>query len=246
MAAEEVIHETTYRKRNLVGLIHRNRLQTVRRAFERHVDPGATSWADFGCSNGFMFEEILAMNRFSFKRLVGIDSSAEFIEMARAKRIPNAEFRLFSMNTVQPVEERFDVVTCLETLEHVLNVENALANLVASVNRGGLLMLTVPNEVGIIGFVKLVGRAAVRRNPYGTFFANGRRMEYVTRLLTYRRIDGFRGPAKNGYGPHLGFDYRTMEDHITGHYVTGGVLSPPVESFTVMGMNVLLVYRRTS
>jgi SAM-dependent methyltransferase len=239
-----LVHETTYRKRNPVGWVHRNRLRAVAAAFDRYLTPSVTSWLDAGCSNGFIVESMVAHRPDQFQRIAGFDNTAELIERARGKGIPNARFEVFDLNTVQPAAERFGLVTCLETLEHVGNIPNAIANLVDRVEPGGLLLLSVPNETGLPGLVKLAGRAAVRRNPYGDFFAGGGRARYVRHLLAGRRIDGFRQPGRDGYGPHLGFDYRSMEDHVRDTHVTTGVLQEHGREITTMGMNVLLVYRK--
>ncbi|HEX5131059.1 MAG TPA: methyltransferase domain-containing protein [Candidatus Krumholzibacteria bacterium] len=243
--SKPLVHETTYRKRNPVGWVHRNRLRAVTGAFTRYASPGAASWLDAGCSNGFIITEILATSPGRFGRILGLDRSPELIERARAKNIPGARFDTFDLNAVQPATEHFDVVTCLETLEHVGNLPNALANLVDRVEVGGLLLISIPNETGLPGLVKLAGRAAVRRNPYEDFFADGGRARYVTRLLLNRRIDGFRKPGRSGYGPHLGFDYRALEDHMRDVHVTTGVLEPCGREITTLGMNVLLAYRKT-
>lgn len=239
-----LVHETTYRKRNLVGWVHRNRLYAVMRAFNRHLTRSDTSWLDAGCSNGFIIEEVVARRPDHFRRIVGLDNTAALIELAREKDIARARFEVFDLNMVQPAPERFDVVTCLETLEHVSHIENAIANLVDRVRDGGVLLLSVPNETGLPGLAKLAGRAAARRDPYGDFFTEGGRVRYVTRLLLNRRIDGFRQPGRSGYGPHLGFDYRTVEDHVRDRYEKPVVLKRRACEFTTLGMNVLLVYRK--
>lgn len=242
--AKSLVHETTYRKRNPVGWVHRNRLQAVLRAFQRHVPASATSWLDAGCSNGFIIAEVIARDPAHFTRIVGLDHAADLVEQARARGIAGARFDMFDLNTVQPAQERFDVVTCLETLEHVGNVENAIANLVDRVQPGGVLLLSVPNETGLPGLVKLTGRALVRRNPYDDFFARGGRARYVMHLLFNRRIDAFRQPARAAWGPHLGFDHRTMQDHLRRACVERGILETRARETTTLGMNVLLVYER--
>ena len=239
-----LVHETTYRKRNPVGWVHRNRLQAVAAALDRHLAKSSLSWLDAGCSNGFIVSEIVARTPGRFRLVVGFDNTAELVERARARNLAGTRFETFDLNRVQPAAERFDVVTCLETLEHVGNVENAVANLVDRVTAGGLLLLSVPNETGLPGLVKLAGRAAVRRTPYDDFFADGGRARYVARLLFNRRIDGFRKPGLSGYGPHLGFDYRTLEDHLRAVYVGNGILEPCGREITTLGMNVLLAYRK--
>jgi SAM-dependent methyltransferase len=244
MAHETLVHETTYRKRNPIGWVHRNRLQAIGDAFARHVDTATASWADFGCSNGFIVEQMVAQNH-GFRRIAGFDNTAELIEQARAKEIPNATFDVFDLNRISAPEERFDLVTCFETLEHVGHLHNAIANLVERVRDDGRLLISVPNETGWPGLVKFLGRAAVRRNPYDDFFVDGGRARYLGRLLLNRRIDGFRKP-RNGYGPHLGFDYRSMEDHLRATYVAPGILTPRAREITTLGMNVLLVYQKSA
>lgn len=237
-------HELTYRKTNLAGFIHRNRLRAVFRMFERYVSPATTSWADFGCSNGFIMQEIVKLGRYSFARLAGFDVVAELLEAARAKGIPNARFDTFNLNAVQPVRETFALVTCMETLEHVGNLENAIANLVNHVEKGGLLLITAPNETGGPGLVKFFARMALRRNAYGDFFARGGRSDYVNALLHGGRIDRFREPARHGWGPHLGFDYRVMEAQIDARYVQSGILAPVARDRASLGMNFIYLYRR--
>lgn len=242
---ESLNHELTYRRRNIAGVIHRRRLDVVEWMFARYVDPATRSWADFGCSNAYVMQRIVQTGRYSFRRLAGFDSEQHLIEGARRRGIPNAEFFTFELNDVQKVGETFDLVTCMETLEHVGNLRNAIANLVVHVNRGGLLLVTAPNETGLPGTFKFVARLLLRRNPYGDFFARGGRVDYVKSLLTGGRIERFREPPRHGWGPHLGFDYRLMEDEI-GLHVRDGVLTRVARDRASLGMNLIYLYRRVT
>ena len=105
---------------------------------------------------------------------------------------------------------QFDVVTCFETLEHVGNLRNALDNLFSSCKSRGAVVLSVPNEVGIPGLIKYLGRKAVRRNPYGAFFENQSELRYFWYLITGQPIAAFRTAHVDGWGPHLGFDWRAL------------------------------------
>jgi SAM-dependent methyltransferase len=244
MATATYVHEITYRKRDLAGWVHRNRLEAIARAFSRHVGPSVGSWADFGCSNGFIIEQIVAQKRHAFGRIVGFDHVPELLDHARGKQIPGAEFQSFDLNRVSPADEQFDLVTSFETLEHVGDVQNAIANIVDRVRVGGRILFAVPNETGWPGLTKLVARACIRRNAHDDFFAAGGRRRYVMSLLLHQRIDGFRRRGMSGYGPHLGFDYRTMEEHIDHEYLQPAILARLEKKFTPLGMNVLLAYEK--
>jgi 2-polyprenyl-3-methyl-5-hydroxy-6-metoxy-1,4-benzoquinol methylase len=237
-------HEATYRRANIAGIIHRNRLRAIIQLFRRHISPDTASWADFGCSNGFVIQQIVNLQTYSFARIVGFDAVPELVENARAKRIPNAEFRVLNLNAVQPATGKFALVTCMETLEHVGNMEGALANLVAHVETGGLLMITAPNEIGAPGLFKFFGRLALRRNAYGDFFASHSRADYVKRLFTGAPIRHFREPARHGWGPHLGFDYRVLEAEIDEQYIRTRILAPVAKDRASFGMNHIYLYRR--
>lgn len=247
MPETTVVHEKSYSQRSLGGFIHRARLRTVIATLRRHVSGDASTWADFGCSNGFVIASVLAGGDFRFERIVGYDHSSELLEMAAARHIPNTAFVLRNMNAPPPPAESddlFDLVTCFETLEHVSDYARAFEHVVASVKPGGVVVMTVPNETGIPGLIKLLARWVVRRNPYGDFFEGKSVASYIGRLLTGGPIADFRKPSTTGYGPHLGFDYRQLIAHIETTYVAPGHLVLTERSRTLLGMNIVLVYRR--
>jgi len=183
MSRDLLVHETTYKKKNLASLIHRVRLRVIRRVFSRHVPDTAGSWADFGCSNCFIIEAVVKTRGSSFPRVVGYAYKEDLLALARRKNIPNAEFRLFNLNEIGDAVERFDVATSFETLEHVASYQTAFVNLYNHVNDGGVLIVTVPNEIGFAGLAKFLGRMALRRNAYPGFFSDRSRMDYVRTLV---------------------------------------------------------------
>jgi len=236
-----IVHEKIYQKKNLVSLIHKSRLQAIRKLFEKHISVSEITWADFGCSNGFITEEIVRANSFNFSKIVGYDHLEGLLELARAKKIPNTEFKYFNLNEVSNVAERFDLVTCFETLEHVGDLENAFMNLFNHLGKKGTLIITVPNETGFIGLIKFLGRLAVRRNPYRDFFFKMSYYRYMKYLLRNEFIDIFREPNQPGYGPHLGFDYRKLEEYLKNKYLKNKKLDLRDKFFSDLKMNVAYV-----
>ena len=178
--------------------------------------PARAAVADFGCSNAFFFAELLrALPEAGSMRLFGFDHSTELLASARARNIDNAVFDYVDLNEPPRTRERlFDVVTCFETLEHVGNVPNAIETLLASCKAGGTLLISVPNELGLPGLLKYGARKVFRRRPYESFFREQSESRYVWRLLTGRSISVFRDPHADGWGPHLGFDWRVVLGHL--------------------------------
>lgn len=96
----------------------------------------ARSIIDVGCGPGFFLEALKAAG---FKgSLAGCDFSEGAIESAREVCL-NAT--LFTQDIYQPLDDNYDLIFCMETLEHLLHPDKALANLVASAKT---VVLTVP------------------------------------------------------------------------------------------------------
>jgi 2-polyprenyl-3-methyl-5-hydroxy-6-metoxy-1,4-benzoquinol methylase len=245
---DTVVHEKSYSRLYLGGFVHRARLKTVKDTLRRHVTGAMSSWADFGCSNGFVIDSVLKNGGFSFDRIVGYDHSHELLEMAAGRQINNARFLHRDMNVSppprDPSDESYELVTCFETLEHVADYRLSFEHLYTSAKPEGLIIVAVPNETGLPGLVKLWGRRLARRNPNGDFFEGKSLAAYTKQLVTGGYIDGFRTPNTKGYGPHLGFDYRRLLEHIESTYVVPGCLALVEQTSTLLGMNVVLVYRR--
>jgi SAM-dependent methyltransferase len=168
----------------------------------------------------------------------------ELLELARQKNIPSTDFECCDLNILQQIPDfKFDLVTCFETLEHVGDYEIAFKNLFNYLKKERIFFITVPNEVGLPGIIKLIGRMIVRKKPYGDFFADSSVWRYFGHLLTSRSINGFRKPASS-YGPHLGFDYRTFEANIKRQYLDPRLLKLIEKRFSGFKTNVLYVFKK--
>jgi 2-polyprenyl-3-methyl-5-hydroxy-6-metoxy-1,4-benzoquinol methylase len=107
------------------------------------VIPNALSVLDVACGGGDFFR---AMGHFykSPARFNGIDISNEALAIAR-KEYPDAAYSL-STAEAMPFESRsFDAVTCLGSLEHFLNIEQALAEVKRVLRPNGIFLVMVPN-----------------------------------------------------------------------------------------------------
>jgi SAM-dependent methyltransferase len=105
---------------------------------------GFDSLLDVGCGEGRFLREV--SKRFSGKRLLGVDFSARAVDYARLLN-PDLDFLRADIARGSEQSERFDVVTLIETLEHVPPAE--LGEFVSALRRrtndGGTLVVSVPS-----------------------------------------------------------------------------------------------------
>jgi 2-polyprenyl-3-methyl-5-hydroxy-6-metoxy-1,4-benzoquinol methylase len=246
MLNTRVCHERSYSKRYLGGLVHRTRLRSFVKILRKHIDTrgGMVDLGDFGCSNGFIIESIAKKEHMQFKSIIGLDYKLQLLEDGKRKQIPNALFEHYDLNEAPSSPMNFQLVTCLETLEHIQDYRHGLKHLYHHLAEGGILVISVPNEMGAPGFVKYLGRYLARRNPYEDFFDDKSRLSYIWNVVTGGDIERFRDASRKGYGPHLGFDYRKLDRYINSEYVRPGLLIPIEKRMTMLGMNVFAVFQR--
>ena len=239
--------ERTYRRLDLSGVIHRRRLATLLHVFRRLDLPYSGSLAEFGSSNGFILQtlqrEVFDGCRWSF---TGFDFDPELLAGGEEKELPRTRFVQFDLNAPHPEQPaEFDVVLSVETLEHVGNYINGVRNIYAACKPGGIIVIGVPNERGIQGLLKYLGRMAYRGpNTYLDFFGDPfHRREYLMALLRDERIDRFRQPPRPLWHAHLGFDTRIFEQFLRTE------LAPPkaellLRHTTGLGFNWFWAFRK--
>lgn len=102
------------------------------------------SLLDVGCGEGRFLCEV--QKRFPGKRLAGVDPSARAVEYA-ALLNPTVKFLKRDIRT-GPITERFDVITLIETLEHVPleQVADFVRALRRTLSDDGTLIVSVPSR----------------------------------------------------------------------------------------------------
>lgn len=202
-------HSLTYRTRSLRNIPHLLRLRRILSLLDSQFRVANLSYADFGCSNGYLTS--LIAHRYSLADSWGYDCDPESISAA-TRNHPEVKFALADLNDPVPIG-LFDVVTCFETLEHVGAPERALRKLLGSCKEGGLIIVTVPIETGALGLIKFLLKTIVYRRRYrkdlDEIFSGKWRIDYAWRVLFADNISAFRGNRAR-WGTHWGFDYRSI------------------------------------
>jgi len=147
-----------------------HRLNPVRLAFvaERAALPGSRV-ADIGCGGGLLAEGLARAGA----RVTGLDLAPAMIEVARLHARASGltiDYRLEPVETLATTEPgAFDVVTCMEMLEHVPEPAATLRALAALLRPGGRLFVSTINRSLRAFMVAIVGAEYVTRIiPAGT------------------------------------------------------------------------------
>jgi len=100
---------------------------------------------DVGCGGGLM-TEVLAREG---AELVGVDASVEAIEIARAHAVQSGldiAYRQTSAEALAQTGETFDVITALEIVEHVADLDSFMTALGKMLKPDGLLIVATLNR----------------------------------------------------------------------------------------------------
>src|SRR3984957_14361646 len=100
---------------------------------------------DVGCGGGLLAEPLARLGG----DVTGIDASKETIAVARdhakAMRL-DIDYRVSSVEELAKKKIRYDLITALEVIEHVADVDSFMAALAKSLKPGGLLAMSTLNR----------------------------------------------------------------------------------------------------
>jgi SAM-dependent methyltransferase len=116
---------------------YRGRRRVLRAALDRVPLAPAARLLDAGCGSGRTLDELARYGRVS-----GIDLSADAVACARGRG--HDDVRVARVEELPFADASFDVVTCLDVVEHTPDDGATLAELRRVTRPGGLLLVTVP------------------------------------------------------------------------------------------------------
>lgn len=100
---------------------------------------------DVGCGGGLLTEALATVGALE---VCGIDLSESLIEVAKAHgaSIPNLNYQCMSSSSHRANHHSYDIITCMELLEHVPDPEQLLDDLIHMLNPNGYLFVSTINQ----------------------------------------------------------------------------------------------------
>jgi 2-polyprenyl-6-hydroxyphenyl methylase / 3-demethylubiquinone-9 3-methyltransferase len=119
---------------------------------------------DVGCGAGLLAEPVARLSA----RVTAIDAAAELIDVARAHAAGQGLAIDYRHAAVEDIDGRFDLVTCMEVVEHVADPRAFVAALAARLAPGGLLVLSTPNRTAWSKLLMVTIAEGIGQIPKGT------------------------------------------------------------------------------
>lgn len=160
----------------------------------RHA-PAPQALLDIGAGTGGFLLEYHRRN--PKVRLFAIESSANARDSLK-ERLADVQFLSEDARDLSAGGERFDVVTLLQTLEHLVEPERVCAEIQKSLRPGGVLLVTVPNRRSYAVAMKGTDEPECFGNPTHLQFFERRTLERMLDQAGFaraQRVAGFGGSS---------------------------------------------------
>jgi 2-polyprenyl-6-hydroxyphenyl methylase/3-demethylubiquinone-9 3-methyltransferase len=119
---------------------------------------------DVGCGAGLLAEPLARLGA----KVVGLDASPDLIEAARAHASAQGFGIDYRAGDIAALEGKFDLITCMEVIEHVADPAAFASALAERLAPDGLLILSTPNATGWSKLLMITIAEGVGRIPKGT------------------------------------------------------------------------------
>lgn len=125
------------------------RVEYLKSVFAKYIQPNKkiedVKLLDVGCGGGIISYEMIKLGIDT----LGIDANESNISIAQEHAQSNSYSAHFLHTTVEDYvnnESRFDVILCLELIEHIINPQEFVANLAKLLNKGGIIVVSTLNR----------------------------------------------------------------------------------------------------
>ena len=119
---------------------------------------------DVGCGAGLLSEALARLGA----KVTGIDAAPEVIAVARDHATAMGLEIDYRAADVLDVEGQFDLITCMEVIEHVAEPQAFITALAKRLAPGGLLILSTPNATGWSKLLMITLGEGLGQIPKGT------------------------------------------------------------------------------
>jgi SAM-dependent methyltransferase len=187
---------------------------------------------DYGCGDGSFLAMLLASDA-APAEAVGAEIAQDLVEDCR-RRLASTGMAFVDLTALDGrTPGSFDVIFCMEVMEHVVDLDAVLQRIDRLLAPGGQLVMSVPVETGLPMVVKQTARRIAGWRGIGdypgtetyrpsewlpTLFA-GSRQHLTRRVLT--------NPDGSPFHDHKGFNWMALRARLEQRFVMERVLSSP-------------------
>jgi len=136
--------------------------------FDKHTDWQGKTVLDLGCAGGFMAEAIAGRGA----RVTGIDPAQDAIEAARQHAAQSGLDISYDVGVGEEMpypDAMFDIVVCVDVLEHVRDLDEVMAEVARVLKPGGLFLYDTINRNPVARLATItVAEDILRLLPKGT------------------------------------------------------------------------------
>lgn len=126
---------------------------------------------DIGCASGYLTSQIAAF--FPDAEVFGIDSYKKAIEFGQ-KSYPNIRFKFADAHKLPFSNQSFDLITCIETLEHLENPKGAIQEIYRLLKSDGNVLIGQDTDNLLFRIIWMIWTKTIGRvwnnshiHPYG-------------------------------------------------------------------------------
>jgi 2-polyprenyl-6-hydroxyphenyl methylase/3-demethylubiquinone-9 3-methyltransferase len=120
--------------------------------------------ADVGCGAGLLSEPLRRLGA----EVTGIDAAPENVEAAREHAAGQGLEIDYRVGGAEQLDGHYDLICCLEVLEHVTDPRAFIARLAEALGPEGLLILSTPNRTSMSRLLLILVGEGTGRIPKGT------------------------------------------------------------------------------
>jgi 2-polyprenyl-6-hydroxyphenyl methylase / 3-demethylubiquinone-9 3-methyltransferase len=144
---------------------------------------------DVGCGAGLLAEPLARLGA----EVTGLDAAPELIAAAREHAAAQGLAINYGAGELTKLEGQFDLITCMEVIEHVADPAAFVQALAKRVAPGGLLILSTPNATALSKLLMITIGEGLGRIPRGTHdfekFISPHRMEVLLGDHGFKAVD---------------------------------------------------------
>ena len=119
---------------------------------------------DVGCGAGLLTEPLARLGA----KTMGVDATPEVIAVAREHAERSGLEIEYRVGDVQEVEGQFDLITCMEVIEHVADPAMFVKAVAKRLAANGLLIMSTPNATGWSRLIIITLGEGLGKVPRGT------------------------------------------------------------------------------